>query len=370
MHRALYLRPSASSAWSRCAGYAALNAKVGTDSETDDDNEVREDGLACHWLAYATWTGACPVDSSLAPNGRELTEEMFSAVEDYHAVLRSWPAPVVLEQLVPVSSVMPNIQDGTPDAYAVHRESSTLYLADLKYGFRPVEVWRNTQLIIYAWTLMALSGCRKAELVIVQPRCPHRNGTVRTWRTTVDELRPLAEWLIERAAAALADNPQCTPNPSCRNCAASAACSTLQAAALDAVEIAYDATPHILTPVEVGYELTKLYAAQAHIDNRINGLSTQAESLHKKGSSVPGFTLERAATRWRWREGAEPVLQQLGMLLGVPVFAEPKLRSPAQLRNAFPPALDVQSLYAERPTGELRLKATDPNEAIKAFTQR
>lgn len=369
--RASYLRPSASAAWSLCAGYAAINDALGTNSEADDtDNEVREDGTACHWLAQKQWVGFSLQPGSLAPNGRELTDEMFSAVEDYHAVLRSWPAPPVLEQQLTISAVMPFIQDGTPDAYAVHRESSTLYLADLKFGFRPVDVWRNTQLTIYAWTLLALTGCRNAVLVIVQPRCPHHDGITRTWRTNVDELRPIAEWLCERAALALADNPVCTPSPACRNCAAAHACKTLQASGMGGAETAYDAVPHILTPPELGYELTKLLAAQEHIEHRINGLSAQAESLHKRGTSVPGFTMGRASTRYRWREGTQVLLQRLGELLGVPVMAEPKLLSPAKLRNAFPPALDVQTLYAERPTGELRLKPTDPNEALRAFSNR
>lgn len=367
---ASYLRPSAAAAWAYCAGYASLNDAIGTNSEPDEDNEVREDGTACHWLAKEIWDGSRLVSGGIAPNGRELTDEMFSAVEDYHGVLRSWPAAPVLEQTITVSTAMPFIQDGTPDAYAIDRSTSTLYLADLKFGFRPVDVWRNLQLTIYAWTLLALSGCRNAVLTIVQPRCPHPDGPVRTWRTNVDELRPLAVWLCERAAAALAPNPVCTPNPACRNCAAAHACKSLQAAGLAGLETAYDSIPHILTPAELGYELSKLLAAQERIEHRITGLNAQGESLHKRGTAVPGFTLDRVATRWRWREGAEQALQRLGSMLGVSVMAEPKLRSPAQLRNLFPAALDVQSLYAERPTGELRLKATDPNEAIKAFTTR
>ena len=368
---AFYLRPSAAAAWSCCAGYAALNHALGTASTPDEDNEVREDGIACHWLAKEVRNGEQHKSGDLAPNGRELTDEMFSAVSDYHAVLDSWlPAEVIVEQTITVSAVMPYIQNGTPDAYAIDYANRTLYLADLKFGFRPVEVWRNLQLVIYAWTLMAMSGCTQACLVIVQPRCPHRDGTVRTWHVSIDDLRPLAAWLCERAALALAPNPQCVPNPACRNCAGAHACRALQSAGLGATETAYDAVPLHLTPAELGYELTKLQAAAIHIEHRMNGLSAQAESLHKRGNAVPGFTLERAATRWRWREGAESALQQLGELFNLTVMADPKLRSPSQLRNVFPPVLDVESLYAERPTGELRLKPTDPNEAIKAFTTR
>jgi hypothetical protein len=371
--RALYLRPSAAAVWSACLGYAALNDRLGTGSEPDDgDNEVREDGLACHWLAWQTWGPLEPgipepAVGMTAPNGRELTEEMFSAVDDYHAVLRSWPAPARLEVKIVVSAVLKAIQDGTPDAHAIH--GKTLYLADLKFGFRPVEVWRNLQLSIYAWVLMALSGCTHAVLTIVQPRAVHPDGPVRHWHCTLDDLRPIVTWLGERALLALEGDPPCTVNPGCGDCKAAHACRTLAAAGGLAAETAYGAVPHELTPVELGYELTKLMAAAEHLSYRINGLQAQGEALNKRSVKIPGFSMQRTATRWRWREGAVPHLQRLGEVLGVEVMAEPKVLSPAKLRNSFP-GVDVQSMYAERPAGELQLKPTDPLEAVRAFTKR
>lgn len=364
-----YLRPSSAAVWSKCAGYAALNAALGTEYVEDTDNEVREDGTACHWLAERVWGGDRPSVGSLSPNGREITDEMYAAVDEYHALLRGWPS-VSIEQLAPVSAHFPGVADGTPDAWGYDAASGTLWVADLKFGYRPVEVWRNSQLIVYAWTLVCEAtkqghAPQMVELCIVQPRCPHRDGTTRTWRVSLPELAELAATLAAAARAATAPNPPCTPGPQCHNCAAAYGCRALQAAAGHAMEVSYDATPFVLNDVQLGYELVKLQAAQAHIENRINGLSTQAESLIRKGTRVPGYELGRRATRWRWQDGADGYVQRLGELFGVDVMQEPRLKSVAKLRDAFP--VDVQAMYAVKPTGELVLRQADPNEAIKRF---
>lgn len=352
-----------------------MNAKV--DAPLERSNEVRDDGTACHWLAAILWAYEFaegitdenpPVIGSIAPNGRELTEQMFDAVDDYHALLLEWPAPPHIEETMPVSAFIPGMQDGTPDAWAV--TVTTLYLADLKYGFGLVEVWRNLQLIIYAWTLLCLHrSVQEVRLTIFQPRANHPDGPIRTWITSREELRPIIEAFKLAVARSLEPNPLCTVNSACGDCGAAHACKTLAAAGGAGVDLSYDSLPHILSNEEVAYELSRLEAAAKHIENRITGLSAQAESLVRSGQRVPGYGLSRSATRSRWREGFGERIEALGERFSVEVHAPTKLRSPAQLRHSFP-GLDIESMYAERPTGELRLKATDPNEALKAFSKR
>lgn len=366
MERQAYLRPSSAATWSKCAGYAALNAALGAPYVEETDNDIREDGTACHWLAAELWEGRQVIPGTLSPNGRELTDEMFAAVEEYHALLRSWPHPPTLEVTVPVSRHFPGVSDGTPDAWSFN--GYRLDVGDFKYGFRAVDVWRNAQLIVYAWTLvceLTAGGDAPQEVVlhICQPRCPHRDGTTRSWTVSIPILAELAAKLAAAARECYAPAPMCTAGPQCRDCGAAFGCATLQAAAASAMEIAYDATPLVLTEPQLGYELAKLMAAQQHIENRITGLSTQAESLLRHGKRVPGFEMGRAATRWRWREGIEPVLLRLGQLFNVDVMQPAKVKSVAKLRDAFP--IPVQDMYAEKPAGELKLRLSDPNEAVR-----
>lgn len=364
------LRPSAASVWLRCAGYASLNAAVGANGELiERDNEVRDDGTACHWLAFELWEGRKHALGSLAPNGRELTEEMFAAVEEYHALLRSRSGIAVLESKVPVSRFFPGVSDGTPDAQTVCAD--TLYVDDLKFGFRPVEVWRLPQLMIYGHTLASLmASIRTVIFTIYQPRLAHRDGTIRSWKVSVEELAQLVEPIKAAALECYKPNPICTVNPGCHDCGAAHACRSLQAASNGAMETAYSSVTHELTPAQLGYELARLMAAETLLEHRVTGLSAQAEAMTRRGVRIPGFDMVRAGTHWRWREGARECVQRLGQLMGVEVMAEPKIKTVAKLRHAFPPEVDIEKMYAEKPIGELRLKLTDPNEALKRFTSR
>ncbi len=368
-----WIRPSSGWAWAACAGYPSLCAELGTDYIEETDNEVRDDGIACHWLAEQLWNGAVISPGSIAPNGRELTEEMFSAVAEYHARIRAWrQTSYWLEAKIPVSAYFPGVQDGTPDVWAYDYDTATLYLADLKFGYRPVEVWRNVQMVLYIWTLIChlrdTRGNRveKVEISIFQPRVAHRNGYWRTWKPSISELAALAAELQAAALRCYQPKPMCTVNPACGNCGGASACVTLQAAAGTAMEVSYDATPFVLNEQQLGYELTRLMQARKYLDHRITGLETQAESLLRKSKRIPGFEMGRKVTRYRWRAGAEKYISRLGQLFGVAVEVEPKIKTVAQLRDAFP--IDIQALYAEKPAGELKLVQSDPNEAIRRFS--
>jgi hypothetical protein len=366
-----YLRPSAAHAWSKCRGYAKLCAAIKAVLSDEADNEVREDGVACHWLAKEVWDGGSPVAGSLSPNGRELTDEMFRSVAEYHALIRSWGAcDPILEEKIAVSYVFPGVADGTPDVFAWNDAMTELFLADLKYGFRAVEVWRNPQLIIYAWTLVCLAtkhghAPQRVNLFIYQPRCAHREGYIRKWIVDIPTLGRLAEELGAAALECYSPNPMCTVNAACRDCEGNGHCETLKASAGWGAEVSYGATPLELTPNQIGYELAVMLQAQQRMEARINGLSTQAESLLKKGTRIPGFEMGRAGTRWRWRAGVDQLLPALGRMFGVDVRAPEKFKSVAQLRDKLP--AEVVSMYAEKPLGELKLTMIDPNEATRKF---
>lgn len=368
--RVIYLRPSAAHTWKRCAGYAAIMTAIKALPDTAD-NTVREDGTATHWWCAETWHGRHVAVGAMSPNGRELTEELTRGGQEYLDVIGAWgyPAFTRVESPLPTGRIFPGTQDGTPDAYRV-TDSPIGYLADLKMGFRLVEVWRNDQLVVYGWTLFCLfAHLEELVLTIVQPRAAHRDGTVRTWRVTREEMRPLAEALQVAALNAHADDPMCTVSDACGNCGASHACTTSQAAGYAGMDVSYDVTPHELPDNELAYELAQLQRAAAHMEHRITGLSAQAESIIRNGRRVPGFELARKATRFRWPEERRAEVEQIGRLLGVEVHEPPKLKSPAKLRDAIP-GLNVEAMYAEKPTGELALKAVDPEAALRAFTHR
>lgn len=339
------------------------------DAPEEADSEVTEDGTACHWLAAEIWEGRHHAIDTLAPNGRVLTDEMFEGVDLYHSVLRSWgEAYPVCEKQIPIPSILEGMK-GTPDAWAYNPTLKRLYIADLKFGFRFVEVWDNWQLICYASGLIDLLQLNindpelTVEFVIVQPRSFHRDGPVRKWTVRAADLRaPVSE--LARAAK---EATRYVPNPGCFDCPGRHVCVAYQNAAMRAFEIAYAGDPHELEPAALGSELRLLKDAQRKIEGRVSGLEAQAENLLRKGKTIPGWVLSASFAREGWRDGAEAQVLTLAEKYFKINAAKPvKAVTPAQARKAGLPS-DIVAMYAHKPSTGVRLTKQDPYEAKKAF---
>ena len=362
-----FLRPSSAATWIVCHGQPAMceHFPNGTD-EADDD--VREDGIACHWLAAQVYAGNYPQPNSISPNGRVLTDEMFDAVDVYLDVLRAWRGKAHVEMPIKANAIYPNMA-GTPDAFYLDHKTNTLHIADLKYGFRFVEVWFNWQLICYIAMVIEWFGLNDLMLTIVativQPRSYHREGPVRTWRIAAHSLRPYINDLTHAAAKAMQPEPSCTPNPGCTDCAARHACVALQNSALTAVETSYAGVPLELSPQAVGDELRRLKDAAKKLDARITGLQTQAEALLRAGMVIPHWTLAPTYACERWRDGMESQVVRLGQHYNVELAKPIRPISPTQARKLLP--ADIVATYSHKPSTGMKLTKQDPYEVKKKF---
>lgn len=338
------------------------------DAPDESDSEVTEDGTACHWLAAETYNGARHDEGTLSPNNRVLTDEMFDAVDMYLGEVATWLGVVpVCEKKIPIDIILQGMM-GTPDMWAYDPTTKTLYIADLKFGFRFVEVWENWQLICYAAGLLVLLGLdwatTKIVFTIVQPRARHREGPIRHWRTTGGEIWPFVMALQVAAQRAT----EYVPNPGCYDCPGRHICVAYQNAGYRAVEIAYaGGNTHELSPAALGKELALLKDAERKIAGRVSGLEVAAEDLIRKGKVVPGWTLAATYARESWREGADVALRTLAEKYfdGATVTKPPKLITPKQARAVLPDA--IVAMYAHRPSTGARLTKQDPLEAKKAF---
>ena len=368
--RALHLRPSGAASWSVCEGYVAMCAAY-PELPEEGSHEVREDGTACHWLAKELYDGIRHAIDELSPNNRLLTDEMFDACGVYHAVLASWPNVVpVLEQSLSFAFIYQGMT-GTPDAFAYDPITNTLYIADLKFGFVSVEVWKNLQLILYAAAVIVMLGIAgrnpRIVLTIVQPRDYNRDGAVRTWETNWEEIAPIVDWLRECAHRAMAPNPSTRSGPQCTDCPGRHACKSAQQSAMMAVEFVYGYAPHDLSVEALGAEAARLYDAQERLDARLTGLHMQIENLLSRGVSVPFHEMRESRTRrYITPEGLER-LKALAPYFNTTATIE-KPKGIRELEASFPK--DLVAMYSRRPKGTLKVGRVNPKEAERKFNKR
>lgn len=293
---------------------------------------------------------------------------------------------MAIEKPFDLGFVRPNMF-GTNDC-CVFVPSFKLTVLDLKYGKGIVEATNNTQLKYYA--LGALRDlCWNAEteeyenlpdeveLVIVQPRAPHRDGPVRRWSTTSKEL--IEDYVDELRAAADAtaeSNADLNAGNWCVFCPAKAVCPALQGSVkatlgedfedmegLDDDSLA-EKGRDIANQQHASGDLAQMMRMKPLVEMWLKAIDAHAFEELKAGREVEGFKMVRKRSNRRWANKVDAA-DQLSQL-----FDEDQIYKPRELKSftdveKIDGAREVVAALVEKPEGTLTVAPQDdPRDAI------
>lgn len=363
--------PSASARNEVCPASARMEAQF-PDEETQDSR----DGVAVHWAGAELLHGRPVALGQVADNGVVLTAEMIDGAELYaNHIMQRGPVGHVEETLTEPALHPDNW--GTPDHWVYHQGTSTLYLDDLKFGHRYVEVKWNTQLMEYAALILKTLGLLDHPFVddviivftLALPRCYHSPSPVQVWRTTWGEIAHRIDQL--QAAMFAADQPDAPCNATdvqaCRDCKARHACdANLQAGAI-AVGATGQAIPLHLSPLGKVKLLRVLRDAELRIKSLREGIEQDLVQTIRRKQAVPFFALEGRPGREVFN--GDSTIIEVAKLYGVDVVKEPELITPKQAIKAGVPA-DVVRLFSKTNSGALELVEYDGSDVADIFNHK
>lgn len=350
------LAPSAASRWLNCPGSVRLCADI-----EDTHSSFAAEGTAAHMLAerclsagfdasrfkgWAVNTEAKQPNLAIqqgfnAPDGKTIFEvdaEMVDAVQLYLDVSREIIAASdehAIEARMDMTEIIPGVF-GTGDVIA-YREKPTkrVTIVDLKYGKGiAVEVFENDQELTYAVGVLQRyhnRGVDEVELVIVQPRAPHKDGPVRRWITDSTGLYEHVMALQDAAKAAEDPDAPFVVGAHCSKsfCKAAGKCAALRTRVMEIV----------MTDPTAAFKDWK--EEQADINLVGHWKKQREEFAHNealRGRMPPGAKLvgKRAVRKWKDESEAVATLK----MLDVPDddIYDTTVKSPAQLEKALPPS--------------------------------
>ncbi len=298
--------------------------------------------------------------------------------------------------------------DGTVDCSL--ESPNEIELIDYKNGAGvAVEVENNSQLIQYAIGVLAQVDWQTTphdipvKLTVVQPRCPHHDGPVRSWTMPANYFFGLVE--EHKAAAAATDDPEAPLVPGetqCRFCKAKGSCPAVAEAAMGAfqptgethgswsgssntqqqnfekspwakVEASLGQPAEVLQPQQIATILDKVPMIEAWL----KGVRDHALSLAKDGTPIPGYKLVRGRSNREWSLDDEEMIKKLASLrdrdkkaIGQKDACTIKPLSIAQAEKSLKPRVtdrvwkNVEKLVI-KPEGPPTLAPlTDPRQAI------
>lgn len=350
------LAPSAAHRWMECPGSVRLSEGI-----EETPSSFAAEGTAAHMLAekcmrdgfdadrFKGWTvNTQAKDPKLAvqmgwpvndTTAFRVDAEMIEGVQLYLDVVREIAATAdewEIEQRLDMSAVVSDVF-GTGDfiAYTEAEHSpdqphaGKVTICDLKYGKGvPVDVENNAQLLTYVVGVVGRyhnRGVTDVELVIVQPRAPHRDGPVRCWSTDVTALFDHIVSLQVAAEAARGDDAPFHPGDACRFCRAAAKCNALYTRVMEITMTDPTVRPRRPWKEESAeIELVKTWAKRCEEHHH-------AEAL--RGHLPDGAKLVGKRPTRKWKdEGDAVAMLQLAGISDDDIYAT-SVRSPAQLEK-------------------------------------
>jgi hypothetical protein len=319
------------------------------------------DGDAAHEAAHRILTGQVGQASDLVgqkmSNGVFVTQDMIDYVEDYVTFVHGWTgfearfdAVVQYEQTSKILCVI--------DAYNVGAD--VIDIADLKYGWRPVEVYPNFQMISYAIALRQIFPHVGAfRLVIAQPRPFHPDGKIRVREMTAAEVD---DYALRIAQVIEARDPKTLKTGNhCRYCRYYGDCPAVNAAAFSAVDMAVRTDTAERSPEALSRCVTDLRRAKQLIEETLNVVEEQAINAISDGTYVPGYGVSPSLGNYTWTKGLDA--ETIHAATGIDPRSD-KLITPAQLKKKGANA-DVVKAMTHRPNLGFKLTKQNATTAFK-----
>lgn len=321
--------------WRRCAGSRKLCATV-----PNVESVYAAEGTFAHlvgstYLEMGKWINS-PAEM------KEAVLVYTKYLDDLCSKIDFTKGKRLVEYAFDMSFLHPDLY-GTADAVIYDGETKTLNVVDYKHGAGvPVEVLEhgdpNDQLRYYGLgALLCLKlDVEKVVLTLVQPRCFHPDGPIRSVQLDVMELMDFAMDLVDAAKATEKEDAPLIPGKEqCMFCSAKPVCPALARTAQEVARSEFSIIPSPSTAYDVtvlGETLEKLDL----LEGWIKGLRAFAYSEAESGKKIPGWKLvaKRSTRKWNDVEAVSAFFQKEFPNV-TDVFEAPALKSVAQVEKVL-----------------------------------
>jgi hypothetical protein len=305
--------------WMNCPGSVRLSEGMPSISSAYAD-----EGTLAHEIAAAILCDQPHKNAS---------DEMMDAVNVYVDFVRSLVdqnegATLLVEHRLDLSHLRSGLF-GTADCIIYAPKTKTLHVIDYKHGQGlPVEVVEdgkpNVQLTYYGLGALEATKypCLDIVLTVVQPRCSHPDGPVRSYSFPAVEMIEFAADLVEYAKATEDQDAKRVPGDWCRFCPAAVKCPEIKTRALSIAKNEFSPT--------LSYDPKKLSETLEWLDvfeGFLKNVRAFAYAEAERGRVPPGWKLveKRATRKWRDEDLVSDIVRQKGLDL-----FDQKLKSVAQ----------------------------------------
>lgn len=286
-------RASSSGRWIHCPESAWLEPNY-----PDIEHPAAKEGTAAHEMAELILKGQHTIEELVdrqASNGIMMTGEMVPHVQMYVDHIQKRGVAYWIEEVIEIKCNVGTVTgrcDGA--AFAFDETTNHLFIDDFKYGYRPVEVFKNWQQLIYAMGMFTKIGSRiqTITMTIIQPRGQHHDGPIRSWTIGAEELERYMLHLWKQLEYLNSPNRKCHTGAWCRDCKVQPHCAAAISAGMNAIDVIMKALPDTKTAKDIADLLDILTYASKTVDHLLDSVNARAEAMILNGQPIPGYGYE------------------------------------------------------------------------------
>lgn len=316
------MRPSNAHIWTKCAGWYRFAENAAT---LPDDGPEADEGNQAHEVAANLLRGTPTPD---AP------EEMQEGAELWVETIKETVGDDIQLNNIERTFAVLDGMEGTPDYPHYDIKSRRQDVFDYKYGFVPVEVEENPQLLLYANGLLDLLPPSNLPtdmwFHVVQPRDFTQIKKVRSWNPTIEEFRDRIHEVLNARDQALEPDQPLTVGNQCTYCNVRDSCPALAKGVGAAIDFTSAPISVKRSPAAIGREWTIVKEFQALLKSRATGLEAQIEQMIKNGAHDTGYVFGSSAGKLEWTVPPEHV-RDFGKMWDVDVD-KPNVKTPTQVK--------------------------------------
>lgn len=215
--------------WKTCPGSVRLSRGIVSETSVYAKEGIFGHEKAAERLEFKRW--GIGLDAEMI----EHLSVYVDAVEKDRFTDRDEKDLFLVEHKFHLKEIHPDLF-GTADAVVYKAKKKKLIVHDLKYGAGiSVNAEKNDQLLYYGLGALLSTGvpCTEVELVISQPRCPHKLGPVRRWALPAVEMIEFAADLAIYATRTEDPNAELVDGRHCWFCPAKSLCPRIREKSLE-----------------------------------------------------------------------------------------------------------------------------------------
>lgn len=363
------IRCSSLDRYMKCPGFAQM-----TDTLPNLSNPAAEEGTAAGELLQAMLEQRSlkPNVTGVAKNGVRFDSDMYFHLTPIAQEILDKNVMISCEgrvDWVPTPGIV--IRGQFDIQYII---GDTLYIEDLKYGWKIVDVKENWQLLGYAvGRILQLSQIperpKYIQFTVHQPRPHHEEGRSRVWKISVDELGNYYNMVQARMTEIARGSRELITGTHCKYCPAAAnRCPAISRSMYNGIaEVMYDFKQDDLTESEIAEQLRLLEDVASLVKIKQDSLNDLACLKLKEGKHIPGYGLEEKFGDRSWKADVTP--EAIECLTGL-VIVEKVIMSPAKAEKLGVDKKLVKDLVERKHIGVKAVKKNFEKDAEKAFGKK